>query len=100
MRTTCSIGFSAYPLFHGQADNADLDQIMSLADSLMYEAKKRRNAWAGMLSPSEAATSFDFDHDDIEPTSMLFRAKRAGNLIAHAPDAETDNPTSPLSAIG
>ncbi len=100
VRTTCSIGFSAYPLFHGQADNADLDQIMSLADSLMYEAKKRRNAWAGMLSPSEAATSFDFDHDDIEPTSMLFRAKRAGNLIAHAPDAETDNPTSPLSAIG
>jgi diguanylate cyclase (GGDEF)-like protein len=61
VRTTCSIGFAAYPLFKAQADDGDLDQILNLADSLMYEAKKKRNAWAGMLSPSEASTSFDFE---------------------------------------
>jgi len=87
VRTTCSVGFSAFPLFRGQADNADLDQILTLADSLMYEAKQHRNAWAGMLSPTKAATSFDFDHGSIDPTSMLFRAKRAGQLIPHDGDA-------------
>ena len=80
VRTTCSIGFAAYPLFKAQADDSNLDQIISLADSLMYEAKKQRNAWVGMLGPSEATTSFDIEHNDIESTSLLFRAKRAGNL--------------------
>lgn len=80
VRTTCSIGFAAYPLFKAQADESNLDQIISLADSLMYEAKKQRNAWVGMLAPSEATTSFDIEHDNIESTSLLFRAKRAGNL--------------------
>ncbi len=80
VRTTCSIGFAAYPLFKAQTDESSLDQIISLADSLMYEAKKQRNAWVGMLGPSEATTSFDIEHDNIESTSLLFRAKRAGNL--------------------
>ncbi len=86
IRTTCSIGFVAYPLFRGQAESADLDQIMTLADTLMYEAKRHRDAWAGLLDPNTAATSFDFDHDSIDPTSMLFRAKRAGRLIPHRAD--------------
>jgi len=80
VRTTCSIGFAAYPLFRAQADESSLDQIISLADGLMYEAKKNRNAWVGMLGPSEATTSFDLDHDKIESTSLLFRARRAGRL--------------------
>ena len=83
VRTTCSIGFAAFPLFRGQAEDADLDQILTLADTLMYEAKRQRNAWAGMLSPTNASTSFDFDQDAIEPSSLLFRAKRAGRLISH-----------------
>lgn len=80
VRTTCSIGFAAYPLFRAQTDESSLDQIISLADGLMYEAKKERNAWVGMLGPSEASTSFDFDTDNIESTSLLFRARRSGNL--------------------
>ncbi len=83
VRTTCSIGFAAYPLFKAQADDGSLDQVISLADALMYEAKKERNAWVGMLGPSEASTSADFDHESIEPTSVLFRARRAGNLMRH-----------------
>ncbi|MDJ0698360.1 MAG: two-component regulator propeller domain-containing protein [Woeseiaceae bacterium] len=84
VRTTCSIGFAAYPLFKAQADDGSLDQVISLADALMYEAKRERNAWVGMLGPSEACTSADFDHESIEPTSVLFRARRAGNLARHA----------------
>ena len=92
VRTTCSIGFAAYPLFRGQAEEADLDQIINLADGLMYEAKKRRNAWAGMLSPTDAATSFDVDEDELQPTSLLFRAKRAGKLVNH--DSSNAEPSS------
>jgi diguanylate cyclase (GGDEF)-like protein len=77
VRTTCSIGFAQYPLFRNKDDDADLDRILGLADDLMYEAKKRRNAWAGLLSPNEAATSFDYDHDSVDPKSLLFRARRA-----------------------
>ncbi len=66
--------------------------------SLMYEAKQHRNAWAGMLTPTKAATSFKFDHESIEPTSMLFRAKRAGQLISHDSDAQNDDDASPSSA--
>ena len=83
VRTTCSIGFAAYPLFRNRADDSGLDQIINLADSLMYEAKRERNAWVGMMGPSIAATSFDFDHEALEPTSLLFRARHTGNLRRH-----------------
>ena len=86
VKTTCSIGFAAYPLFRAQLDESGLDQIISLADGLMYEAKKKRNAWAGMFTPSEASTSYVVEDGELEPTSLLFRAKRAGKLLTHQPD--------------
>ncbi len=87
VRTTCSVGFVTYPLFRAQADEANLDQIICLADGLMYEAKKQRNAWVGLLGPSEATTSFECDLSSIESTSLLFRARRAGRL--HTFSSET-----------
>ncbi len=98
VRTTCSIGFAAYPLFRGQAEHGSIDDVLMLADSLMYEAKQHRNAWAGMLTPTEASTSFDFDHDSIEPTSMLFRAKRVGKLVSHDRAGQGEQATAPESA--
>ena len=89
VKTTCSIGFAAYPLFRASLDESSLDQIISLADNLMYEAKKRRNAWAGMFGPSEASTSFGVEDGSLEPTSLLFRAKRSGKLMTH--DREHDD---------
>ena len=83
VRTTCSIGFAAYPLFRNRVDESGLDQIIGLADGLMYEAKKSRDAWVGMMGPSEAVTSSDVDHETIEPTSVLFRARHTGNLTRH-----------------
>jgi hypothetical protein len=54
----------------------------------MYEAKKKRDAWAGMFTPTEACTSFVIEDGELEPTSLLFRAKRAGKLLTHYSDAE------------
>jgi diguanylate cyclase (GGDEF)-like protein len=86
VRTTCSIGFAAYPLFKTRTDDSSLDQIINLADGLMYEAKKQRNAWVGMLSPSDVATSCEYDTNLIDSSSMLFRARRAGNLKTYRAD--------------
>jgi len=88
VRTTCSIGFAAYPIFSSPRSEDSLDQVMNLADSLMYEAKRQRNAWAGMLGISEAATSEDFDLAGIDPTSLLFRAFRDGNLGVYSADCD------------
>jgi diguanylate cyclase (GGDEF)-like protein len=88
VRTTCSIGFAAYPLFKSRSDETNLDQIINLADNLMYESKKKRNAWAGMLSPSSVATSANIDIDSLDPTSVLFRAHRAGAAKRSTVEAE------------
>ena len=91
VHTTCSIGFAAYPLFRSTVDESGLDQIMSLADNLMYEAKKSRNAWVGMMGPNKASTSADVDHDAIESTSVLFRARHKGNLTRHGAESNEDH---------
>ncbi len=88
VRTSCSIGFAAYPLFRASVDESNLDQIIGLADGLMYEAKKKRNAWVGMLGPNEAIASFEPEHDSIESTSLLFRARRTGNLRKFSSNAD------------
>ena len=98
VRTTCSIGFAAFPLYRGQAESGDLDEILTIADSLMYEAKRHRNAWAGILSPSNASTSFEFDHEAIDPTSILFRAKHAGQLLTHDEDVAEEKTTPNIPA--
>ena len=97
VRTTCSIGFAAYPLFHNSLDESGLDQILGLADKLMYEAKTQRNAWVGMTGPSEASTSANIEHDSIESTSVLFRARHAGNLTHYD---EGGNVPATVSHIG
>ena len=83
VRTTCSIGFVAFPLFRGQADNGSLDEVINLADNLMYEAKRQRNAWVGMLGINEAVTSKGFDCEGLEPSSILFRSRRSGRIFEH-----------------
>jgi len=100
VRTTCSIGFATYPLLRAQADDASLDQILSLADDLMYEAKRKRNAWAGMLGPAQTATSDNFDLELIDPNALLFRARRAGNLATRGHDSHGDSPLWPEQREG
>jgi diguanylate cyclase (GGDEF)-like protein len=100
VRTTCSIGFAAYPLFRAQTSESSLDQIISLADGLMYEAKKKRNAWVGMLGPSEAKTSFDCEDMTIESTSLLFRARRAGKLSQFSSNIDEQHAPKRIQCAG
>ena len=100
VRTTCSIGYAAYPLFRSGCDDSSLDQIISLADGLMYEAKKHRNAWVGMLGPNDVVASFEPEGNDIESTSLLFRARHAGNLRKFSSDADAQQPLLRLSNAG
>lgn len=100
VRTTCSIGFAAYPLFRARNDESNLDQIISLADGLMYEAKKKRNAWVGMLGPNEAVTSFDPEPDTIESTSLLFRARREGKLHKFSSNAGEQQTRPQIKCVG
>ena len=90
-RTTCSIGYVAYPLFKANADSSTLDQIISMADGLMYEAKRQRDAWVGLNRPDEAITSANIEHRDLAPTSLLYRAHRAGKLSHFDADASGGN---------
>ncbi len=99
-RTTCSIGFVGYPLFKAKADESSLDHMINLADGLMYEAKKQRNAWVGMHGPDNAVTSKDFDHDLIESTSLLFRARHTKKINTHHPDAGDGKAKRRLTLVG
>ncbi len=98
--TTCSIGFAAYPLFRASSDESNLDQIICLADGLMYEAKKRRNAWVGMLGPNEATASFAPEKDAIDSTSFLFRARREGNLRTYSRENEEQGSSLRIRHVG
>ena len=65
----------------------------------MYEAKKKRNAWVGMLGPSEATASFNYDEDGIESTSLLFRARGAGKLKTFSSLADEPAPLR-MTSVG
>lgn len=47
-RTTCSIGFAAYPFIREQPDLVGWEQVMGIADVALFRAKQERNGWAGI----------------------------------------------------
>jgi diguanylate cyclase (GGDEF)-like protein len=48
---TCSIGFACYPFVQDNPDHIDWEQVLTLADAALYEAKlAHRNQWFGFLS--------------------------------------------------
>ncbi|MEO0365312.1 MAG: two-component regulator propeller domain-containing protein [Pseudomonadota bacterium] len=98
-RTTCSIGYVAYPLFRAKADQGGLDQIISMADGLMYEAKQKKDAWVGLYRPDEAITSDNIDHEAIQSSSLLYRAHRAKKLYTYDPDRKGGMRPGKLSVV-
>ena len=46
-RTSCSIGFAMYPFVRAAPGVLTWEEVLRLADTALYRAKSRRNAWVG-----------------------------------------------------
>ena len=70
VRTTCTIGFACYPFVRTHPDRIDWEQILTLADGALFEAKNtKRNSWLGYLSTPKSVDVPDLysalrDHPD------------------------------------
>ncbi len=47
-RTTCSVGFAAYPFLKDRPELFAWEQVLAIADAAMYRAKRRRNGFCGI----------------------------------------------------
>ncbi len=50
VRLTASIGFACFPFVLERPELVTWEQVLGIADSALYLAKKRRNAWVGYFS--------------------------------------------------
>jgi GGDEF domain-containing protein len=94
VRTTCSIGFATYPLHRARSDASNFDRIIRLADGMMYEAKKKRDAWVGTFDWVAATGSFELDAEAAESVEALLRAQTRGLVSILEPDDDARAPRS------
>ena len=53
-RTSCSIGFSVFPLIPGAHDRGSFEESLAVADAALYGAKTQRNTWLGWCGTARA----------------------------------------------
>jgi len=73
LHSTCSIGWAVFPWFIAQPDAVNYQEVLRMADSALYEAKKiGRNRAIGMLPTAEQAkSSGDSDGKSSRLTQQL-----------------------------
>ncbi|PCK05584.1 MAG: hypothetical protein COA42_18130 [Alteromonadaceae bacterium] len=61
LQKTCSIGYACYPFFLNQPESVSWQQVLDIADTCLYAAKKsQRNAWVGLYAgPDENCEQWD-----------------------------------------
>jgi diguanylate cyclase (GGDEF)-like protein len=70
-RTTCSIGYACYPFVRSEPELFGWEDILGLADSALYVAKERRNAWVGYLSTQQPPSVEMARSARIDPARLL-----------------------------
>jgi diguanylate cyclase (GGDEF)-like protein len=53
-RTSCSIGFSVYPLIPNYHNRGSFEETLAVADAALYRAKRQRNTWVGWCCTDRA----------------------------------------------
>ena len=87
--TTCSIGFACYPFLNEHPDAFDWQQVLDVADTCLYSAKKSsRNAWVGIYA--------DQSSDIKLIPKILENAKAATVDSAVVVKSSFDQETTPL----
>jgi diguanylate cyclase (GGDEF)-like protein len=64
-RTSCSIGFSVYPLIPNYHDRGSFEETLAVADAALYRAKRQRNTWVGWCCTDRALDLLSV-HEAIE----------------------------------
>ena len=78
LTVTCSIGYAAYPLKPDSIDAYSCEQVLQIADCLLYAAKHSgRNQWVGAVSVREAKAE-----------ALLHRLRDNGALAVSSGDIE------------
>jgi diguanylate cyclase (GGDEF)-like protein len=83
-RTTCSIGYSCYPLLRTDPELHPWEDVLGLADAALYAAKGKRNTWVGYLSTQQPLEG---------PLARTERSDQPGELLeSGALHAVSSNP--------
>lgn len=79
LKKTCSLGFSAFPVFESAPDAHTWEDVVKMADQCLYAAKNSgRDAWVGVILPADTTNT------DIGPrmTHVLGRLVAEGRIQA------------------
>ncbi len=78
-RCTASIGYASYPFIKDQPELLQWEEVLGVADSAMYEAKQKRNAWVGI-----EGVDWDGTSDELYSAIKLNPGKLAADGLIRA----------------
>ncbi len=62
-RVTSSIGYASFPFLIDQPELVTWEEVLGIADTAMYEAKQKRNAWVGLAGIDWDGSGADLCHE-------------------------------------
>ncbi|MEM9209160.1 MAG: diguanylate cyclase, partial [Pseudomonadota bacterium] len=78
-RVTSSIGYASFPFIKDRPDLLGWEEVLGVADSAMYEAKEKKNAWVGIEGIAWDGTGDDLYRElRTDPAALA----ESGNIAA------------------